>query len=812
MSNKIADFFAEIGIKADFEELVKLDKKLDDLRRGLHNFEVDAKKASKNASQSLSKAINQGTKQVGKQRAEIEKTTESFWQAAEVGKKAAEINNKYLKKVANQAKLTSKLQAQALGLGEEYKKKVGFSRLGQVEAAARKRSASVGENKGDFYALKEDIRARLANRNPAVAGKFGNLVFAETRMAKERAEIAAKAAKDEIERQKYLKQLQQSHLKEQEAHERAKRRAIREQRQEENRRHQEAMRNIRKEQAELRNKILKSRLAQQLQGGGVSQGSVNSVGRPRGMFGSASFGGAFGAASSSIAGFLPGFGAAYTLMNANRINQELQSQKMAMQAVMAGATPGSTPEQAEALGAEQQGWLKNLANTVGFDYRATQPAFTRMMASGTSSGFSVESVQDIFQGVSEYGRVMGLDADSMKGGMRAIEQMMNKGQIMSEELKGQLAERMPGVISAMAEAGGFEDQAALFKAMEDGKVKSDILPKFAEILSNRARAGGALEKAMKTSAAEQQRFNNALTDFVAVMGENGLEAGFFRIFESFTNFLKEGEDAAKGFGKAFERFSWLIRGMVNGVSVLGDGFSKLADNLGLSREALGLLTAGLVMAMLPFGKIVLLGSALLMVLDDLSRWAEGRDSLFKDIFEGLDEQTQKDILAFVDTLKEFGNNLVSIGKIAAEGWGNIFSWFSEAGGSNFVLNRIKEILNAINGLLGAIIKLKEGDISGAMDSAWGGIKSSIRVSPLGTVAGMDLDRVPFSSVEPTTLLQDKVNGIKSSSPKPSNFILENVNFTIEGNIDQLGEKEAKDFSHLLLKELKKAQTQYPETE
>lgn len=170
--------------------------------------------------------------------------------------------------------------------------------------------------------------------------------------------------------------------------------------------------------AELKAQAIASRMG----GGGA--------GRPsgRGMFGSASMGGAFGAASSNIAGFLPGFGAAYSLVQANRINQEIQGQKLAMASVM-----GS-----DQLGAGEQSWMKALSQQIGLDYRATLPAYTRMMASGKSVGLETGNVRNIFQGISEYGRVMGLDSESMKGTMRAVEQMLNKGQVMSEELKGQL--------------------------------------------------------------------------------------------------------------------------------------------------------------------------------------------------------------------------------------------------------------------------------------------------------------------------------------------------------------------------------------
>ncbi len=149
----------------------------------------------------------------------------------------------------------------------------------------------------------------------------------------------------------------------------------------------------------------------------------------RGILGRAGMGGALGAASSNIAGFLPGFGGAYALIGINRTNQELQGQKLAMTSVT-----GS-----EQAGAEQINWVRKLADEVGFNFKQSTPAYTRMLASGKSTGLSTESVQNIFSGVAKYGRVQGLSSEDMKGSMRAIEQMMNKSQVMSEELNIRLA-------------------------------------------------------------------------------------------------------------------------------------------------------------------------------------------------------------------------------------------------------------------------------------------------------------------------------------------------------------------------------------
>lgn len=120
-------------------------------------------------------------------------------------------------------------------------------------------------------------------------------------------------------------------------------------------------------------------------------------------------------------GFLPGLGGAYAITQLNQINQQMQGQQNALTAIM-----GS-----EAAGKEQSQWLRGLADRLGIDYRQTSPSFAKMLASGQSSGMDTGTIQGVFQGVSEYGRVMGLDTESMKGSFKAIEQMMGKTQVMS---------------------------------------------------------------------------------------------------------------------------------------------------------------------------------------------------------------------------------------------------------------------------------------------------------------------------------------------------------------------------------------------
>lgn len=380
-----------------------------------------------------------------------------------------------------------------------------------------------------------------------------------------------------------------------------------------------------------------------LRGGGFGNGGSNR-GPDRGARGHAFGGGMMGAGMGFMRGAIPGLGAAFAVAQLNQINQQMQAQQNAMTAVM-----GS-----ESAGKEQSQWVKNLSNTVGMDYRQVAPSYNKMLASGKTSGMSTEAVQGIFQGVSEYGRTMGLDSEAMKGSMRAIEQMMNKGQVMSEELKGQLAERMPGAISAMAEAAGFtgdDATAKLFKAMEDGEIKSvAVLEKFSAILAKRSREGGALEKAMESTAAQQARMNNVFSDSVKVFSEGGFDKGMGSFFKSMAVGMHAAEPLIRALGGAFEILIRPINALIKIIGAIGSNWERIAGFFGLTGKQLIMLGVAATAIVSPLTAVALGISAVALAVEDLMVFAEGGDSLFGRFLDSSPEAQA----AFDDFVKQAG--------------------------------------------------------------------------------------------------------------------------------------------------------------
>lgn len=449
---------------------------------------------------------------------------------------------------------------------------------------------------------------------------------------------------------------------------------------------------------------IKIQLSAQVGGRGEGAGGQRFGGRHAAMTG-----GVAGAAAHWGRGFIPGLGGAFAVSQLNQINQELRAQELAMVAVT-----GS-----EQAGAEQQAWVKNLANTVGLNYRQMTPAYTKMLASGQTSGMSTEAVQGIFQGVSEYGRVMGLDTEAMKGSMRAIEQMMNKGQVMSEELKGQLAERMPGVMSAMAEAAGFgtdkDSVAKLFKAMENGEVRSaEVLEQFADILAKRARNGDALEKAMQSTAAQQERFNNAFSDAVKLFSEGGFDRALGQFFGKTAEEMNRAAPAVRAMGGAFEILLKPVNAVIGIIGRLSAMLPMFADRLGVTDDALLAIGITALANLTPLGRIVTMLSAAALAVEDFMVFLEGGESKFGSWFNNLSPERQQ-------TLKDFGNAVSgladSLGKIINlvwTGWSHIFGYFEPGGLGDGVLKMVTSLAQAINNLVDALVRMSQGDFSDIM--------------------------------------------------------------------------------------------------
>lgn len=171
-----------------------------------------------------------------------------------------------------------------------------------------------------------------------------------------------------------------------------------------------------------------------------------------------------------------------------------------------------------AAGANQQlEFIRETSERLGLEFLTTAEAAKTFFAS--AQGTTLESdVNRIFEAFSKAGTAMALSGEQMQGVFLALGQMIGKGKVQAEELRGQIGERLPGAFQIAAKAMGMTT-AELDKFMADGKLTAEeLLPRMADELEN--RFAGAAEEAANGLQASVNRMKNAWADLKENLTDN----------------------------------------------------------------------------------------------------------------------------------------------------------------------------------------------------------------------------------------------------------------------------------------------------
>lgn len=126
--------------------------------------------------------------------------------------------------------------------------------------------------------------------------------------------------------------------------------------------------------------------------------------------------------------------------------------------------------------------LRRLSDSLGLEYFAIAESYKSFAGAARASNFDLDKSEKIFRSVAKASAVLKLSSDQTSGALLALQQMISKGNVQAEELRGQLSERLPGAFSLAAKAMGVTEQE-LNKLLESGSVvASDMLPKLADQL------------------------------------------------------------------------------------------------------------------------------------------------------------------------------------------------------------------------------------------------------------------------------------------------------------------------------------------
>lgn len=167
-------------------------------------------------------------------------------------------------------------------------------------------------------------------------------------------------------------------------------------------------------------------------------------------------------------------------------------------------------------------FLTKISNKYGLNLNSLTDSYTKFFVATKNTNLEGEETRRIFDSVSKSAAVMALSSEDTEGALKALGQMISKGKVQAEELRGQLGDRLPGAFAIMADALGVST-AKLDDMLKKGELLAvDVLPKFARQLE--ITFGLDKVNIIDTLQAAQTRLTNSWISFVKALedGEGSL--------------------------------------------------------------------------------------------------------------------------------------------------------------------------------------------------------------------------------------------------------------------------------------------------
>jgi tape measure domain-containing protein len=239
---------------------------------------------------------------------------------------------------------------------------------------------------------------------------------------------------------------------------------------------------------------------------------VNMTGSKTGSVFSQLAAGARGAAGALMS-FRGGLAAAVAVLSARElINTEVQVQKTANALRYASGTAEEYAKNAR--------FVRNVSGELGLELSSTAAEFAKLAASAKGTSLEGDGIRNLFVATAKAATALGLSSAETGGALNAFSQMLSKGTVQAEELRGQLGERLYGAFNLAAKGMGVTTQE-LNKMLERGEVTANqMLPALTREMDK--AFGKDAQKAAGSLQAEINRLSTAWTDFQTSLLATGL--------------------------------------------------------------------------------------------------------------------------------------------------------------------------------------------------------------------------------------------------------------------------------------------------
>jgi tape measure domain-containing protein len=191
-----------------------------------------------------------------------------------------------------------------------------------------------------------------------------------------------------------------------------------------------------------------------LYGGGLGGGIASAVG------------GVAGGLAGGVPGAFAGAAIGQVADNLGTALAGITSQASAVQRIQRGLAMASVDAKDFA---QAQAAVGEMSQKLLIPLEQTSKFFTQLRANTKEYNLSVDETRQILEGTVLAIMATGGSAEDLDGAMRAVVQIMSKGGVQAEELRGQLGERFPGAVVKFAQANKLS-----FEQLQDGLEKGTI--------------------------------------------------------------------------------------------------------------------------------------------------------------------------------------------------------------------------------------------------------------------------------------------------------------------------------------------------
>lgn len=195
--------------------------------------------------------------------------------------------------------------------------------------------------------------------------------------------------------------------------------------------------------------------------------------------------------------------------------------------------------------ANNQKFVMDMSKKYNQELTVLMDNYAKFHSSANMTGMALQQQQYIFEALTKAAAYYNLSAEDTNGVMLAVNQMISKGKVSTEELRKQLGERLPGAMNLAAKAMGVT-AGELDEMIRKGEVMAeDLLPKLAKEL-------------------------NAFTGNVNV---DTVQGAIGRLQNSFTSLVSK-----LNINKVYKN---IINGVANGLDYIGDNLKEVGQKIAI---------------------------------------------------------------------------------------------------------------------------------------------------------------------------------------------------------------------------------------